>query len=592
MASTSKEKKIKKKEKQQEIQSKSLGNFHNLQLLCKADDRQKKTLQKIIKQKPDLAKSLNIYADGVRYYIARQQQRDKLLAGKESPLIDITEEQVQIPVLPSITNRQIVRQYKQDQLNPKNLSESLEKAYKRQNHSNNYTPLANRQRNNIIQSQNPALKINREKELPKLKFNYYIGPGNNGELVKRILQKREQFWSSVPQQFQYKHFIWQQSYFGMDFNKLQGSDSQYTRMMYNFFEFHKNITSKSGLSISLLQYFNNIEKTFDVIPLVFIINFKNSDWMKDVQQFTEFYCNNNPLPQTSMKINLDFDFYVSNLPANKVNYNGIKTYKMQETLSNKTQYLWLLKPADWNRGEGVHVFNTLEEVETLIKSYYYGKGNYECKEFVIQKYIERPLLLGGRKFDIRCWVLITHEMHYFLFKEAYIRTSGATFSLENKDRYIHLTNNAVQKNAQNYGQFEDGNQLSLKRFQKQLDEQETKYDFRKDGWPKIKEIVKLTLNSTKLNKRNRKYGMQILGYDFMIDENLKLWLIEVNANPCIEESSNLLKMLIPRMLDDAFILTIDKVFTPEVDFKMQQPKFKVDEYDDQENMWEQLGVCG
>jgi len=39
--------------------------------------------------------------------------------------------------------------------------------------------------------------------------------------------------------------------------------------------------------------------------------------------------------------------------------------------------------------------------------------------------------LGGRKFDIRCWVLINHEMHYFLFKEAYIRTSGTTFSLEN-----------------------------------------------------------------------------------------------------------------------------------------------------------------
>ena len=65
------------------------------------------------------------------------------------------------------------------------------------------------------------------------------------------------------------------------------------------------------------------------------------------------------------------------------------------------------------------------------------------------------------------------------------------------------------------------------------------------------------MNSTRLNKRNRKYGMQLLGYDFMIDENLKLWLIEVNANPCLEESSNLLKMLIPRMLDDAFKLTLD-----------------------------------
>ena len=60
--------------------------------------------------------------------------------------------------------------------------------------------------------------------------------------------------------------------------------------------------------------------------------------------------------------------------------------------------------------------------------------------------------------------------------------------------------------------------------------------------------------------------MQILGYDFMIDDNLKIWLIEVNANPCIEESSNLLKMLIPRMIDDAFKLSLDKVFTPEIDF--------------------------
>lgn len=37
-----------------------------------------------------------------------------------------------------------------------------------------------------------------------------------------------------------------------------------------------------------------------------------------------------------MKSNLDFDFYVSNLSAYKVNYNGIKSYKMHETLKNKT----------------------------------------------------------------------------------------------------------------------------------------------------------------------------------------------------------------------------------------------------------------
>lgn len=51
--------------------------------------------------------------------------------------------------------------------------------------------------------------------------------------------------------------------------------------------------------------------------------------------------------------------------------------------------------------------------------------------------------------------------------------------------------------------------------------------------------------------------MQFFGYDFMIDEAYNVWLIEINANPCIEESSRLLKMLLPRMIDDAFKLTID-----------------------------------
>lgn len=51
-----------------------------------------------------------------------------------------------------------------------------------------------------------------------------------------------------------------------------------------------------------------------------------------------------------------------------------------------------------------------------------------------------------------------------------------------------------------------------------------------------------------------------MGYDFILDQDLNVWLIEVNTNPCIEESSPLLAMLLPRMLDDAFKMTIDVIF--------------------------------
>jgi len=43
----------------------------------------------------------------------------------------------------------------------------------------------------------------------------------------------------------------------------------------------------------------------------------------------------------------------------------------------------------------------------------------------------------------------------------------------------------------------------------------------------------------------------------------KSWLIEINTNPCLEESSPLLETLIPRMINDALRLTVDLTFGPE-----------------------------
>jgi tubulin---tyrosine ligase len=59
---------------------------------------------------------------------------------------------------------------------------------------------------------------------------------------------------------------------------------------------------------------------------------------------------------------------------------------------------------------------------------------------------------------------------------------------------------------------------------------------------RMKELVKVTINSAaeRLSMCTRQYQYEIYGYDFMIDNACNIWLIEINTNPCIEESSPLL----------------------------------------------------
>lgn len=85
------------------------------------------------------------------------------------------------------------------------------------------------------------------------------------------------------------------------------------------------------------------------------------------------------------------------------------------------QNIWILKPAGKSRGRGIRCLNDLEQIreyttgeETQVRAA--GKGvmrelvlstHDAVPQWVAQKYIENPLLVYKRKFDIRQWVLVT-----------------------------------------------------------------------------------------------------------------------------------------------------------------------------------------
>jgi hypothetical protein len=55
---------------------------------------------------------------------------------------------------------------------------------------------------------------------------------------------------------------------------------------------------------------------------------------------------------------------------------------------------------------------------------------------------------------------------------------------------------------------------------------------------------------------------ELFGYDFLIDEDLRTWLIECNNNPYFGIANDYIKRILPKMIDDMLEITVDSVFRP------------------------------
>lgn len=313
------------------------------------------------------------------------------------------------------------------------------------------------------------------------------------------------------------------SYIQLICDKIQ-SDKQ---RLYNKLEFNNCLTNKRGLYMTMRNYYNVTNQSiFDKIPLTFTVESQDD---LEYQGFLE-------------------------------HYNRFEAEK-KETHS---QNLWIVKPGEFtNRGNGISVCQTLEEINAIIKP-------VSEKSYIIQKYIENPLLINKRKFDIRCYAMITSingVIQGYFYMDGYLRTTSKEFNIEEiSNPFIHLTNDAIQKHSAEYGKYETGNKMSYREFQKYLDQNfpDKKVNFIANLLPQIKEIVKDTMKGSflKIDKNKRLHCMEVFGYDFMIDKNFKPWLIEINTNPCLETTSPHLRNIIPTMLDNAFKIALDSLFPP------------------------------
>ena len=100
--------------------------------------------------------------------------------------------------------------------------------------------------------------------------------------------------------------------------------------------------------------------------------------------------------------------------------------------------MWLVKPANENQGKGIKIFSDLNSIIRFLES------SIKFTYWVIQKYLERPLLFKGRKFDIRMWAFAHSNSELYYYDEGYLRTSSETYTMDDTtNEYIHLTNNCL-----------------------------------------------------------------------------------------------------------------------------------------------------
>ena len=216
-------------------------------------------------------------------------------------------------------------------------------------------------------------------------------------------------------------------------------------------------------------------------------------------------------------------------------------------------------------------------------------------DIIIQKYLDKPFLYNNRKFDIRCFVLVDSNFNVYYCREGHLKGSSEIYNLNNTNKFIHITNHSVQKKCNKFEKYEYGNEISYNDFKDYLLNQNISLDKFEKLMLDIKDLILISMNSVKnkLMRTNNVLCFEIFGYDFIIDNNFKPWILEINNNPGLAISSPLIEKLIPRMLDDAFRLTIDKVFETKYDSSCIKDgkycsKYKLDNFSDEENIFEFL----
>jgi tubulin polyglutamylase TTLL6/13 len=229
---------------------------------------------------------------------------------------------------------------------------------------------------------------------------------------------------------------------------------------------------------------------------------------------------------------------------------------LKSQFNEKRAKTFICKPEALSQGKGIFLTRSLEEIP---------------EKCVVQRYLHRPFLLDGLKFDLRVYVLITSSdpLRLYLHKEGLVRLATEPYSNPVPSNLsnicMHLTNYAINKNSSKFEFNQDaannfsGHKRSLSVFMQKL--KELGHDS-EALWKDIGEIVVKTLcvaqptlshlyRSSQPNDLTGSICFQVLGFDVFLNDRLKPILLEVNHTPSFTTDTPLDLLIKKAVIGDA-----------------------------------------
>lgn len=208
-------------------------------------------------------------------------------------------------------------------------------------------------------------------------------------------------------------------------------------------------------------------------------------------------------------------------------------------MSIKSRRYWIFKPNHSYCGKFIEIYDSNQPLSSVQIDFNEFKG-------VVQEYIERPLTIFGKKFDLRLYALVTslRPLKIYLNTQGLARFCPKKYSFDNLESGCHLTNFTLHKDDPDFvfsSQSKTENAqnckwslrffLSFLSVQMKIDVHKLMMQFEKIIITTLITAITAMRICQESRTKHRKLCYELFGFDILIDENLNCYLLEVNMNP-------------------------------------------------------------